>query len=1255
MKKSMLLVIGIVLLLVIALVACDAAIDGGKVDVPDEVLDKLPFTVEVSGLEGVSGTGKADLLADDAYATALATVKRAYYVADDATVYAADIKIVDADGKEITVGKPVTVTLTMKDNSSFVHNAEVFHVHDGKADQLAIAVDGNKITFTVETFSPFVLVPKHEHAYGAWRTYSEATCGDPKMEIRECVCGAIETRTVGEPLGHLDADGNNVCDRCGAGISGGSDVCAHTPVHVEAVAVTCTTDGNVEYWQCEKCGKYFSDAACTNEITLNATMLLHMGHFDADEDGKCDKCGANMGKPQIKTPKSVDVVGANGSVLTADVQEMSAEDAAAALATVHSKYDFDETATTYAVDISIQNAQPGDVARVSVKLQDPALSLDSYAVYHVHGEDVEMIIPEVSGDSLVFTVGSFSPFIIGPKHLHQPSTLIVLTPATCTKDGEGYIECVKCHEKLETQVIKAAGHVDKNEDGKCDVCDANLAETPIEGKVFKFDHAEGEDVNNATYATAYADATFSFFADNYMEYHEFYAVAGNMLRENNTVLCGTYALAESEGGYAITLTVTKRYYDDEETMIPIPTYTYVYDVNAAAVLVRSVDYMGREVTLYFTADPEAEPVKYTQPTLADNWDDAVIIAAFNAVGATKDYTFPKLDNVLSMTKSEVDNGQVTVTIKMASKMQGGTAAKAYKSLLESQYYSYQFDTETRANTDDNLFWFHVATDYADGYPVLIVKISRFYPDYPSAGIVNFLTDIGITDEIPLFMTQWAMKYRFDTDDDAMIGNIHIVLRYAEDVERHDTEVAAAFRATLLSTDYNYYEKTVKGKTYLCSENKQLALRFVMGGGDSIDVCINNFNVIYPAEEIAAYLTGTEDTFIDLDDDSVSAYTLYTNEADNPTALRLVGTMPATADARLFISGLETAYADAGYKWGGFATHFGNDADETLSHLAWISPNNEIAIMFAAFNAGEHSFGNIAYYSVSIVNLTAIPDNNKALMTALSAAGHSTAVERGATYTFTGGIAYLYTIVGTTDNTVGSMYTYDLGTVNVGTIDTSTPGERTLRISLKGNDEIYVDVPITVLGLTGITVTGTPPKIDGRVAYYSAQWKLQQDYTITKYYSDGHTASVKGNAEGFTFSDIDGSLAKQDLTISCTEDGVTVNTTVAIGLFKSFNFTCTNTAEIGDANAVFAIFAQGGEYGELGAWLTVNYDSRRKTFGGQTYFNADGFYIVRLSPDLDVFGSLFYDLETNGVWNVSDYFELAAVGQGMQEFAFSDLD
>ena len=49
--------------------------------------------------------------------------------------------------------------------------------------------------------------------------------------------------------------------------------CAHALQHVAAKAMTCTVDGNIEYWSCTKCGKCFSDDAAEKEISHESTIL----------------------------------------------------------------------------------------------------------------------------------------------------------------------------------------------------------------------------------------------------------------------------------------------------------------------------------------------------------------------------------------------------------------------------------------------------------------------------------------------------------------------------------------------------------------------------------------------------------------------------------------------------------------------------------------------------------------------------------------------------------------------------------------------------------------------------------------------------------------------------------------------------------------------------------------------------------------------------------------------------------------------
>ena len=49
------------------------------------------------------------------------------------------------------------------------------------------------------------------------------------------------------------------------------DAHTHDMTKVQAVAATCTEDGNEAYYKCSECGKYFSDEAGNTEISLEDT------------------------------------------------------------------------------------------------------------------------------------------------------------------------------------------------------------------------------------------------------------------------------------------------------------------------------------------------------------------------------------------------------------------------------------------------------------------------------------------------------------------------------------------------------------------------------------------------------------------------------------------------------------------------------------------------------------------------------------------------------------------------------------------------------------------------------------------------------------------------------------------------------------------------------------------------------------------------------------------------------------------------
>ena len=60
-----------------------------------------------------------------------------------------------------------------------------------------------------------------------------------------------------------------------------------SPIHHESVAATCTTDGNIEYWECNLCHKSFSDELLTQGVS---TLVVSATGHKYGENDKCTMC-----------------------------------------------------------------------------------------------------------------------------------------------------------------------------------------------------------------------------------------------------------------------------------------------------------------------------------------------------------------------------------------------------------------------------------------------------------------------------------------------------------------------------------------------------------------------------------------------------------------------------------------------------------------------------------------------------------------------------------------------------------------------------------------------------------------------------------------------------------------------------------------------------------------------------------------------------------------------------------------------------
>ena len=109
------------------------------------------------------------------------------------------------------------------------------------------------------------------HDWGTWTQNS-----DEKTHTRICKRDTSHTETENCHGGTADCTHKAVCTVCG-GEYGELDPKNHTNLkHFPAVAATKTAEGNIEYWYCSGCKKYYKDATATQEIKQADTVTAKL-------------------------------------------------------------------------------------------------------------------------------------------------------------------------------------------------------------------------------------------------------------------------------------------------------------------------------------------------------------------------------------------------------------------------------------------------------------------------------------------------------------------------------------------------------------------------------------------------------------------------------------------------------------------------------------------------------------------------------------------------------------------------------------------------------------------------------------------------------------------------------------------------------------------------------------------------------------------------------------------------------------------
>ena len=166
-----------------------------------------------------------------------------------------------------------TVTITEKYVDTVTVNGTKVTLDENGSFVLSPADGGQKIVVTDKAgnTAEMSVTVNDGHTFGEWTSNGDGT------HTRQCTADGctegIETDNC------TDEDKNHKCDICGKIISNHTDL-----KHFPAKAATEDSEGNIEYWYCSGCGKYYSDKDGTKEIAKADTVTAKLPKYPQTGD-----------------------------------------------------------------------------------------------------------------------------------------------------------------------------------------------------------------------------------------------------------------------------------------------------------------------------------------------------------------------------------------------------------------------------------------------------------------------------------------------------------------------------------------------------------------------------------------------------------------------------------------------------------------------------------------------------------------------------------------------------------------------------------------------------------------------------------------------------------------------------------------------------------------------------------------------------------------------------------------------------------
>ena len=162
-----------------------------------------------------------------------------------------------------------TVTITEKYIDTVTVNGTTVELDESDSFRLAPANGGQKIIVADKAgnTTEMTVTVNDGHTYGEWVSNGDGT------HTRKCTvdgCAGSETKDCSG--GKATCRDKAKCAVCGK-TYGELDAKNHADLkHIPAKAATWAAEGNIEYWHCEGCGRYFSDRDGTKEIRKADTV-----------------------------------------------------------------------------------------------------------------------------------------------------------------------------------------------------------------------------------------------------------------------------------------------------------------------------------------------------------------------------------------------------------------------------------------------------------------------------------------------------------------------------------------------------------------------------------------------------------------------------------------------------------------------------------------------------------------------------------------------------------------------------------------------------------------------------------------------------------------------------------------------------------------------------------------------------------------------------------------------------------------------